>query len=200
MYQHPKLQFAYDALEPYLDRENLEIHHSKHHVAYVNKYNDAVRGTEYENQDLRELIKHLDKVSEKLRTAVRNQGGGAYNHSFFWEILAPASKSGKPLPKVAKAIDESFGSFDEFKKQFKEAAVGVFGSGWAWLVVNKNEKLEIVKTSNQDNPLTQGLKPILTVDVWEHAYYLKYRNLRADFVEAFFNVINWKKVEENFLK
>ncbi len=143
------------------------------------------------------MLIELNSVDEKLRNVIRNMGGGAWNHSFFWEVLAPDSLSGKPGKNTEKAIKEAFGSYDEFKKQFKDAAVSVFGSGWAWLVVNETGKLEIFKTANQDCPLTLGLKPVLVLDVWEHAYYLKYRNLRGDFVDAFFNVINWKKVEEN---
>jgi Fe-Mn family superoxide dismutase len=198
MYIQPKLAYSLDALEPYLDRENLDIHYNKHHVTYVNKFNDAVKGTSYENIDLKELLTKLNDIKdEKLRNSIKNMGGGAWNHSFFWEVLCPVSFSGKPGENTIKTLEESFGSFEEFKKQFKEVAVSVFGSGWAWLVVGKNEKLEIIKTANQECPLTAGLKPILTIDVWEHAYYLKYRNLRVDFVDAFFNVINWKKVEEN---
>ncbi len=197
MYKQPKLLFELNALEPYLDKENLDIHYNKHHVTYITKFNDAVKGTNYENIELKQLLVELNSVDEKLRNVIKNMGGGAWNHSFFWEVLAPASVSGKPGKNTSALIEEAFGSYDEFKKQFKDAALSVFGSGWAWLVVNKAGKLEIIKTANQDCPLTLGLKPILVLDVWEHAYYLKYRNLRGDFIDAFFNVINWKKVEEN---
>lgn len=199
MYKQPKLGFELNALEPYLDEENLDIHYNKHHVTYITKFNDATKGTKYENIELKQLLTDLNSVDEKIKSVIRNMGGGAWNHSFFWEVLCPASMSGKPGKNTSKAINDSFGSFDEFKKQFKDAAVGVFGSGWAWLVVDRTGKLEIIKTANQDCPLTQGLRPLLVIDVWEHAYYLKYRNMRADFVDAFFNVINWKKVEENIL-
>jgi Fe-Mn family superoxide dismutase len=198
MYNKPELGFELDALEPYMDRENLDIHYNKHHSAYVKKFNDAVEGTEYADKPIEDLIKDIEKVSENLRTAIRNNGGGALNHSFFWSVLAPSSDSGEPGEQLKKAIEDSFESFNNFKKQFSEAAVSVFGSGWAWLVVGENG-LEIMKTSNQDSPLSVGKKPILCLDVWEHAYYLKYRNLRPDFVEAFFKIINWKKVEEYFL-
>ena len=197
MYNKPELGFELDSLEPYMDKENLDIHYNKHHSAYVKKFNDAVEGTEYENKSVEDLIKDIENVSENLKTAIRNNGGGALNHSFFWSVLSPASESGKPGDELSKAIDESFGDFENFKKQFTEVAVSVFGSGWAWLVVGENG-LEIMKTSNQDSPLSVGKKPLLCLDVWEHAYYLKYRNLRPDFVEAFFNIINWKKVEEYF--
>jgi superoxide dismutase, Fe-Mn family len=196
MYLQPKLSFPLDALEPYLDKENLDIHYNKHHPTYIKKFNDAVKDTSYENRDLKELLMGLDKIDESLKKVIRNMGGGAWNHSFFWEVMCAAKDSGKPGKKTAAAINEAFGDYEQFKTKFKDAAVGVFGSGWAWLVVNKQGKLEIVTTQNQDCPLSQGLHPILTIDVWEHAYYLKYRNLRPDFVEAFFNVINWKAVEE----
>ena len=198
MYELPELKFNYDALEPHLDAETLKIHYSKHHAAYVKKFNDAIEGTKLEDKSPIDLIKNLDSVPENLRVAIRNNGGGAHNHSFFWEILCPEEMSGEPGEKTSSAINKAFGNFDEFKKQFSEAATTVFGSGWAWLVVGTNG-LEIIKTANQDNPVVQGKKPILTLDVWEHAYYLKYRNLRLDYIAAFFNVINWKKVEENLV-
>lgn len=199
MYELPELDYDYDALEPHFDEETLKIHHGKHHAAYVKKFNDAVKGTEYADMDLRDLLIELDKIEGDVATAIRNNGGGAYNHSFFWECLCPEKDSGEPLENTSAAITKAFGSFDEFKKQFSEASATVFGSGWAWLVAGDNG-LEIVKSSNQDNPMSVGLKPILCLDVWEHAYYLKYRNLRPDFIEAFFNIINWKKVEERLLE
>jgi len=198
MYEKPELGFELDALEPHMDKENLDIHYNKHHSAYVKKFNAAVEGTEYVDKPLEDLIKDIENVAEDSRTAIRNNGGGALNHSFFWSVLAPASESGEPGEKVSAAIKEAFGSFDGFKEKFSDAAATVFGSGWAWLVVGENG-LEIMKTSNQDSPLSIGKKPILCLDVWEHAYYLKYRNLRPDYIKAFFNIINWKKVEEYFL-
>jgi Fe-Mn family superoxide dismutase len=198
MYNKPELGFELDALEPYMDKENLDIHYNKHHSAYVKKFNDAVDGTEYADSLIEDLIKDIENVSENLRTAIRNNGGGALNHSFFWSVLCSSSNSGEPSSELASSIDKAFGNFENFKKQFSDAAVSVFGSGWAWLVVGETG-LEIMKTSNQDSPLSVGKKPILCLDVWEHAYYLKYKNLRPDFIEAFFNIINWKKVEEYFL-
>lgn len=200
MYELPELDFDYGGLEPHMDEETLKIHHGKHHAAYVKKFNDAVKGTKYEDTGLRDLLLDLDKIDGDIRIPIRNNGGGAYNHSFFWEILCPEKDSGEPLENTAKAIDEAFGSFDEFKKKFSEAGATVFGSGWAWLVVNGDGKLEIMKTANQDNPMSVGLKPVLCIDVWEHAYYLKYRNVRPDFIEAFFKVVNWKAVEAKFLE
>ena len=197
MYEQPELGFSYDSLEPHFDKETLEIHYSKHHAAYVKKFNTAVEGTDSDNRDLFDLIKDIENVPEDIRTAVRNNGGGAWNHSFFWEVICPSSESGEPGEKVGAAINEAFGSYGEFEKQFSDAAATVFGSGWAWLIVGDNG-LEIMKTANQENPISSGKNPILVIDVWEHAYYLKYRNLRPDYIEAFFNLINWKKVEEKF--
>jgi Fe-Mn family superoxide dismutase len=198
MYEQPELGFSYDALEPHFDKETLEIHYNKHHAAYVKKFNAAVEGTDSDDKELFDLIKNIGNVPEDIRTAVRNNGGGALNHSFFWEVLCSASESGEPGEKVGEAINEAFGSYDEFEKQFSDAAATVFGSGWAWLVIGDNG-LEIMKTANQENPISSGKNPILVLDVWEHAYYLKYRNLRPDYIKAFFNLINWEKVEENFL-
>ena len=200
MYEQPKLEFELDALEPHLDRENLDIHYNKHHVAYIKKFNDAVRGTQFEDVDLKILLKDLETLPANLKNAIKNNGGGAWNHSFFWSVLSPERLSGKPRPNTLALIEESFGSYDEFKEKFSAAAIGVFGSGWAWLVVNSDRKLEITTTANQENPITRGMNPILTLDVWEHAYYLKYRNLRPDYVKAFFNVINWYKVEEYLME
>lgn len=199
MYEQPKLPYAYDALEPHIDAVTMETHYTKHHAGYCKKYNAAIEGTEYEKLSIEEVVKNLETLPEDMKVAIRNNGGGAYNHSLFWEMLCPASDSGNPGEKTAAAINEAFGSFDEFKKAFSEAAGSVFGSGWAWLVVNESGKLEVVKTANQDNPVTQGMRPILGLDVWEHAYYLKYKNLRPDYIAAFFNVVNWKKVEKLFI-
>jgi superoxide dismutase, Fe-Mn family len=199
-FQLPKLKYDYGALEPYVDAKTMEIHHSKHHQTYTDKFNAALeKYPEFYKKKAEEIIVSLNKIPEDIRQAVRNHGGGYVNHCFFWEILAPA-KGQKVSGNLAKAIDKKFGSFDEFKKKFSEAALNRFGSGWAWLVLNKEKELEIMSTSNQDSPLSEGKIPLLTIDVWEHAYYLKYQNRRADFVEAFWNVVNWKKVEEIYQK
>lgn len=191
-FELPKLPYSYDALEPHIDKETMEIHHSKHHNTYVTKLNAAVEGTEFENKSLEDLIANLDSVPENLRTAVRNNGGGHLNHSIYWQILAPNSEE---KGEVVDKIKEQWGSLDEFKSEFADKAAGRFGSGWAWLVVN-NGKLEIVTTVNQDSPLTDGLTPILALDVWEHAYYLKFQNKRPDYISTFWNVVNWEKVDE----
>ena len=170
----------------------MEIHHDKHHNTYVTKLNSAVEGTDLESKSIEEIIANLDSVPENIQTAVRNNGGGHLNHSLFWEFLTPNSEE---KGTVVDKIKEQWGSLDEFKKEFADKAAGRFGSGWAWLVVN-NGKLEIVTTPNQDNPLTEGKTPILCIDVWEHAYYLKYQNKRPDYISAFWNVINWEKVDE----
>lgn len=189
-FELPKLPYSYDALEPHIDKETMEIHHSKHHNTYVTKLNAAVEGTEFENKSLEDLIANLDSVPENLRTAVRNNGGGHLNHSIYWQILAPNSEE---KGEVVDKIKEQWGSLDEFKSEFADKAAGRFGSGWAWLVVN-NGKLEIVTTANQDSPLTDGLTPILALDVWEHAYYLKFQNKRPDYISTFWNVVNWEKL------
>ena len=189
----PELPYVYDALEPYIDKETMEIHHSKHHQAYTDKFNAALQGyDELKEKSAEEIIKDLNSVPEKIRTAVRNNGGGYVNHSFFWQIL---KKDVLPEGEVLEAINENFGSFDKFKEQFSDAAITLFGSGWAWLVANSG-KLEIIKTGRQDSPISEGKIPLLTIDVWEHAYYLKYQNRRPEYVEAFFNVISWEKVNE----
>ena len=194
----PALPYAHDALEPHIDALTMQIHHGKHHQAYVDNLNKAIAGTPNENKSLEELVKAAGTISP----AVRNNGGGHWNHSFFWEILAP-NAGGKPSGKLAAAIDAAFGSFDEFKTKFSAAGATRFGSGWAWLIV-KDGKLEVSSTPNQDNPLMDVAEvkgtPILGVDVWEHAYYLKYQNKRPDYLAAIWNVINWKKVEEKFEK
>ena len=192
----PTLPYATDALEPHIDKQTMEIHHGKHHQAYVDNLNKAIAGTPNENKSLEDLVKNAGTISP----AVRNNGGGHWNHSFFWEILAP-NAGGQPTPKVAEAIKSAFGTLDDFKEKFNNAGITRFGSGWAWLVV-KNGKLEVGSTANQDNPLmdVSELKgfPILGADVWEHAYYLKYQNKRADYLKAFWNVVNWKEVEKRF--
>lgn len=192
----PELNYAYDALEPHIDKETMEIHHTKHHQTYVDKLNDAVKGTEWENKSIEEIIKNLDKLPEDIKTAVRNNGGGHINHLLYWEIMAP-DKGGEPKGELLDAIKEAFGSFDALKEEFEEAGKGQFGSGWAWLVVDGG-KLAVDKTPNQDNPLTNGKVPILGADVWEHAYYLKYQNKRPDYLNAFWNVVNWDAVEKKW--
>ena len=192
----PELPYAYDALEPYIDTRTMEIHHTKHHQAYVNNLNAAIKdNTHLEQLSVEQLIRNLKEVPDSIRAAVRNHGGGHANHSFFWPIL---KKGVKPAGPAIDAINLNFGSIDSFKENFSSAAGKVFGSGWAWLVMN-NGKLEIVTTANQDNPRGQGMLPVLGLDVWEHAYYLLYQNRRPDYVAAFFNIINWEKVNEHFL-
>jgi len=192
----PALPYAHDALEPYIDTLTMQIHHGKHHQAYVDNLNKAIAGTPNENKSLEELVKNAGSISP----AVRNNGGGHWNHTFFWESLAP-NAGGAPSGKLADAINEAFGSFDEFKTKFSAAGATRFGSGWAWLIV-KDGKLEVSSTPNQDNPLMDVAEvkgtPLLGVDVWEHAYYLKYQNKRPDYLAAIWNVVNWKKVEERF--
>lgn len=192
----PALPYAFDALEPYIDAKTMEIHHDKHHQAYITKLVEAISGKpELEKKSAEELVSDLNSVPETIRTAVRNHGGGHVNHSFFWPILKKDIKFAGP---AADAITKQLGGFEQFKEKFTAAAIGQFGSGWAWLVVN-NGKLEIMSTPNQDSPLSAGKKPIVGIDVWEHAYYLKYQNKRPDYVAAFFNVINWEKVGELYL-
>ncbi|UCD62886.1 MAG: superoxide dismutase [Candidatus Zixiibacteriota bacterium] len=192
----PKLPYGYDALEPWLDKETMTIHHTKHHQAYVDKLNAALENHDrWQEKSAEELIARLDQVPQDVRTAVRNNGGGHVNHAFFWNIL------GKDVPaegEVVDAINGTWGSFEAFQEQFSQVAAGQFGSGWGWLVLSGGE-LEIMSTPNQDSPLTQGKRPVLGIDVWEHAYYLKYRNRRPEYIKAFFNVINWKKVNELYL-
>ncbi len=197
-FELPKLPYDYDALEPYIDKQTMEIHHTKHHNGYVTKLNGAVEGTELEGKSLEDILKNVSKHP----VAVRNNGGGHYNHSLFWTIM---KKGGGGFPKgdLEQAVNDSFGSFEEFKKQFSNAAATRFGSGWAWLIV-ANGKLEITSTPNQDNPIMDVADkkgtPILGLDVWEHAYYLKYQNKRPDYIENWWNVVNWEEVNKNFSK
>jgi Fe-Mn family superoxide dismutase len=191
----PKLDYAYDALEPYIDARTMEIHHTKHHQTYIDKLNAALKGhAALETASVEKLIRDLTAVPEAIRTAVRNHGGGHANHSFFWPTLKKGVKAGGP---AVEAIANAFGSFDKFKEAFSNAAGLLFGSGWAWLTVRSGE-LEIVTTPNQDSPISQGKTPILGIDVWEHAYYLKYQNRRPEYIAAFFEVINWEKVNEHY--
>ncbi|MFO8030342.1 MAG: superoxide dismutase [Cyclonatronaceae bacterium] len=195
----PDLPYDYDALEPHIDAKTMEIHHTKHHQTYVNKANDALNGHPMADRPVEEVLKNIDSLNEDIRQAVINNAGGHANHSLFWEIMSPDG-GGEPKGSVAEAIDKTFGSFDAFKEKFTNAATSRFGSGWAWLVVNKNRELEVISTPNQDSPLMKGMVPILGLDVWEHAYYLNYQNRRPDYIKAFWNVVNWDKVEENYKK
>ncbi len=196
-YKLPELPYAYDALEPHIDKETMNIHHTKHHNTYVTNLNAAVEGkADLESKSIEELISNLDAVPEDIRTAVRNNGGGHANHSLFWTILCP-NGGGAPTGELADAIASKFGSFDQFKEEFANAAKTRFGSGWAWLVVN-NGQLEVTSTPNQDSPLMEGKTPILGLDVWEHAYYLNYQNRRPDYISAFFNVVKWDEVAKRY--
>jgi superoxide dismutase, Fe-Mn family len=203
-YELPSLPYPTDALEPSIDAKTMEIHHGKHHATYVNNLNKALESApELSNKPIDELIADLSAVPEKIRTAVRNNGGGHSNHTFFWKIMA-AGAGGKPTGKLADAIDKKFGSFDEFKSKLEAAGAARFGSGWAWLIVNPSGELEIVSTANQDSPLmgkaiagTEG-KPVIGVDVWEHAYYLKYQNRRPDYLKAWWDVVSWSAAQKNY--
>jgi Fe-Mn family superoxide dismutase len=190
----PQLPYAYDALEPHIDARTMEIHHTKHHQAYVNNVNAALeKAPEWQGKSLDDLMRGINSVPEAVRTAVRNNGGGHWNHSMFWQIMGP-NKGGEPSGKLAAGIKSAFGDFSKFKEQFAAAAAGRFGSGWAWLIDEGNGKLAITSTPNQDNPLMEGKKALLGLDVWEHAYYLKYQNRRPDYVAAWWNVVNWDAV------
>ncbi len=198
-FELPKLKYGFDALEPHIDARTMEIHHGKHHAGYTKKLNDAIEGTDLEGKTIENILKNLD-MSNK---AVRNNGGGFYNHRLFWEIMSPDG-GGKPEGDLAKAIDKAYGSFEAFKDAFSSAAAGQFGSGWAWLCVHEGGKVEICSTPNQDNPIMPGVgcggHPILGIDVWEHAYYLNYQNKRPEYIDAFFNVIDWKEVSSRYAK
>lgn len=195
-YTLPDLPYGYDALEPYIDVETMHLHHDKHHNTYVTNLNAAIeKYPELAEQSIEELVSNLNELPEDIRTAVRNNGGGHANHSFFWKIMAP-NAGGEPTGAIKEAIDDAFGSFEKMKEEFKTAATGRFGSGWAWLVM-ANGKLEITSTPNQDSPLTDGKIPIIGLDVWEHAYYLKYKNVRPDYIAAFWDVVNWDQANEN---
>lgn len=196
-FELPKLPYAYDALEPHIDEETMHLHHEKHHNTYVNGLNSALEGHEdLQNKSAIELMESIDELPEDIQTAVRNNGGGHVNHSLFWEIMTPEST--EPSGALADAIDEAFGSLDGFKEEFKKAATGRFGSGWAWLIVDSDGKLSIESTPNQDNPYMEGKTPILGIDVWEHAYYLNYKNVRPDWVDGFYKVINWDEVAKRY--
>jgi Fe-Mn family superoxide dismutase len=197
-YQLPKLPYSYDALEPHIDARTMEIHHTKHHQTYINNVNAALeKYPALADKSVQDLISDLNAVPEDIRTVVRNNGGGHANHSMFWTIMAPKA-GGEPSGELAEAIKSAFGGFDSFKDQFSKAAAGRFGSGWAWLSVDAGGKLVVTSTPNQDSPLSEGLKPILGLDVWEHAYYLNYQNRRPDYIAAWWNVVNWKQAASNY--
>lgn len=196
-FELPKLPYAFDALEPHIDARTMEIHHDKHHGGYTKKLNAAIEGTDLDGKSIENLLNNLDMSN----AGVRNNGGGFYNHSLFWEVMSP-NGGGKPSGDLSKAIDDAFGSFESFKEAFSKAAATQFGSGWAWLCVHEGGKVEVCATPNQDNPLMPkvgcGGTPILGLDVWEHAYYLKYQNLRPDYIEAFFKLVNWEEVSKRY--
>ncbi|SHI65717.1 superoxide dismutase, Fe-Mn family [Mesonia phycicola] len=198
-FEQPKLQYAFDALEPSIDKETMEIHYGKHHAGYTSKLNAAIEGTDLEGKNIENILMNLDKTN----AAVRNNGGGFFNHNLFWESLSP-NGGGKPSGDLEQAIEDAYGSFDAFKEAFSKAAAGQFGSGWAWLCVHEGGKVEICSTPNQDNPLMPGIgcggTPILGLDVWEHAYYLKYQNKRPEYIDAFFNVVDWEEVASKYAK
>ncbi|MCC6154888.1 MAG: superoxide dismutase [Candidatus Hydrogenedentes bacterium] len=194
-YTLPPLPYAFNALEPHIDAKTMEIHHGKHHQAYITNVNAALEGTGIDAHPIEEVLKNINDVPEAKRQVVINNGGGHANHTLFWQIMAP-NAGGKPGGDLAKAIDAELGGFEKFQEEFSKAGTTRFGSGWAWLVVNKDKKLQVLSSANQDSPLMQGLTPILGMDVWEHAYYLNYQNRRPDYIKAFYNVINWPKVAE----
>lgn len=196
-YSLPPLAYPYNALEPHIDARTMEIHHTKHHQAYINNVNNAIKGkVDLESKSVEDLIANMNAIPEDIRNVVRNNGGGHANHSLFWTIIAP-NAGGQPQGKIAEAINQTFGSFDAFKEKFAAAATTRFGSGWAWLSL-ANGKLEISSTPNQDSPLMEGKIPVLGIDVWEHAYYLHYQNRRPDYIAAFWNVVNWQEVDKRY--
>jgi Fe-Mn family superoxide dismutase len=193
-YEVPPLQYDYGALEPHIDEQTMRLHHDKHHQTYVDKANAALDGTEWADRPIEEVLQSLDGLPEDKRTVVRNNGGGHYNHTLFWEIIGPGA-GGAPSGEIADAIEQAFGTFDAFKEEFSTAAATHFGSGWAWLV-GDGSSVTITTSPNQDSPIMQGQTPILGIDVWEHAYYLKYQNRRPEYIQAWWNVVNWQKVAE----
>ena len=193
----PALKFASDALEPFMDAQTVEIHHGKHHQTYVNNLNALVEGTEYADLAVEDLLRKVSQIPQPLQQGIRNQGGGHANHALFWDVIGP-NAGGAPVGALAKAIDEQLGGFDKFKEEFTKAATTQFGSGWAWLSVTTDGKLVIEKTGNQESPLMEGRTPVLTIDVWEHAYYLKYQNRRPEFIAQFYNLIDWNAVEARY--
>jgi Fe-Mn family superoxide dismutase len=203
-FELPPLPYAYNALEPWIDEETMHLHHDKHHAAYVNNLNAAVAGTQFENMPLDQLVRNLNQVPQDKRTAVRNNGGGDLNHTMFWDIMKP-NGGGAPSGDLANAIDAAFGSFDAMKEAVNKAGAGRFGSGWAWVIVGPDGKLAVTSTPNQDNPIMAGVaevagEPILGVDVWEHAYYLKYQNRRPEYLSAWWNTLNWDNIAQRYAK
>jgi Fe-Mn family superoxide dismutase len=196
-FELPPLPYAYDALEPYIDVQTMQLHHDKHHATYVTNLNNALKGHDFENLPVEQVIRRLNEVPESARTAVRNNGGGHLNHSMFWQIMKP-NGGGQPAGELASAITSTFGSFDAFKTAFNDAGVKRFGSGWAWLVADRSGKLQVISTANQDSPLIDGLYPVMGNDVWEHAYYLKYQNRRPEYLGAWWNVVNWDEIAKRY--
>lgn len=196
-FELPPLPYAYNALEPYIDEETMHLHHDKHHQAYVTNLNTALQGHEFANLQVDEVLRRINEVPEGARTAVRNNGGGHSNHTMFWTIMTPGG-SKEPAGALAQAIDSTFGSFDQLKAQFNDAGAKRFGSGWAWLTIGQDGKLQVSSTANQDSPLMEGVYPIMGNDVWEHAYYLKYQNRRPEYLAAWWNVVNWDEVAKRF--
>src|SRR3989338_1488371 len=196
MHTLPKLPYIYDDLEPHIDAKTMEIHHTKHHKAYIDKLNAAITGTKFEKMEINAVLKNINDVPENIRTAVRNHGGGHSNHSFFWQIMGPG-KGGEASGAIGDSIKETFAGFDKFKEIFAEASMSRFGSGWSWLIL-QNGKLAVTSTANQDSPLMEGKTPILGLDVWEHSFYLLYQNRKPDYIKNWWNVVNWEQVEENY--
>src|SRR5664279_3580264 len=196
-YSVPDLPYPYDALEPHIDEATMRVHHDKHHQAYVDKANAALEGTEWADRDVEDVLRDLSSLPADKQGPVRNNAGGHYNHSLFWQMLSPDG-GGEPGGELGAAIGSAFGSFDAFKEEFKNAGIGQFGSGWAWLVKDASGNLAVTKTANQDSPISDGQTPLLGCDVWEHAYYLKYQNKRPEYLDAFWNVVNWDYVAERF--
>jgi Fe-Mn family superoxide dismutase len=196
-YEVPDLPYPYDALEPHIDEATMRVHHDKHHQAYVDKANGALEGTDWADKDVEEVLKNLSSLPADKQAAVCNNGGGHYNHTLFWQMMRPDG-GGEPSGELAEAINSAFGSFDAFKEEFKNAGIARFGSGWAWLVKDSSGSLAVVSTPNQDSPISDGQTPLLGADVWEHAYYLKYQNKRPEYLDAFWNVVNWDYVAERF--
>lgn len=193
----PDLPYAYNALEPYIDEQTMHLHHDKHHAGYTNKLNGAIEGTDWENRSIEEILRNINDLPDDIQTTVRNNGGGYANHALFWETMSPEG-GGEPGGALADAINDAFGSFSDFKDRFESAATGQFGSGWAWLVVGEDGGLHVYGTANQDSPYMLNHVPLLGLDVWEHAYYLKYQNKRGDYVSNFWNLVNWDQVSQNF--
>ena len=196
-FEVPPLPYDYNALEPYIDTQTMQLHHDKHHAAYVNNLNNAVNNTDFASKSVDDVLRHIKDVPENIRTAVQNNAGGHSNHSMFWAIMKP-NGGGEPTGALASAIQQTFGSFDQFKAAFNDAGVKRFGSGWTWLVLDQSGKLSVISTANQDSPLMSGLYPVMGNDVWEHAYYLKYQNRRPDYLAAWWNVVNWDEVARRY--